>query len=179
MSDSEILVRVEHVSKKFCKSLKRSLWYGVQDIASELNPLRGKTADRRLQTTDSLAMDAELAPSGGSQGLQSTVCSLQSRPELVLPPLRKDEFWAVRDVSFELRRGECLGLIGHNGAGKSTLLKMLNGIIKPDTGRIEMRGRICAMIELGAGFNPILSGRENIYNRGAVLGFSNKSRMAA
>jgi lipopolysaccharide transport system ATP-binding protein len=73
-----------------------------------------------------------------------------------------------------LRRGECLGLIGHNGAGKSTLLKMLNGIIKPDTGRIEMRGRICAMIELGAGFNPILTGRENIYARGAVLGFSKR-----
>ncbi len=58
--------------------------------------------------------------------------------------LRPDEFWAVRDVSFEVRRGECLGLIGHNGAGKSTLLKMLNGLIRPDKGRIEMRGRIGA-----------------------------------
>jgi lipopolysaccharide transport system ATP-binding protein len=86
--------------------------------------------------------------------------------------LRKDEFWAVQDVSFEVRRGECLGLIGHNGAGKSTLLKMLNGLIRPDKGRIEMRGRIGALIELGAGFNPILTGRENIYNSGAVLGFT-------
>jgi lipopolysaccharide transport system ATP-binding protein len=86
--------------------------------------------------------------------------------------LRPDEFWAVRDVSFEVRRGECLGLIGHNGAGKSTLLKMLNGLIRPDKGRIEMRGRIGALIELGAGFNPILTGRENIYNSGAVLGFT-------
>ena len=86
--------------------------------------------------------------------------------------LRPDEFWAVKDVSFELKRGECLGLIGPNGAGKSTLLKMLNGLIKPDAGRIEMRGRIGALIELGAGFNPILTGRENIYVNGSVLGFS-------
>lgn len=88
------------------------------------------------------------------------------------PALRKDEFWAVKDVSFELKCGECLGLIGHNGAGKSTLLKILNGLIKPDQGRIEMRGRIGALIELGAGFNPILTGRENIYNKGAILGFT-------
>ncbi|WP_420379814.1 polysaccharide ABC transporter ATP-binding protein [Gilvibacter sp.] len=88
--------------------------------------------------------------------------------------LRPKEFWAVQDISFELRRGECLGLIGHNGAGKSTLLKMLNGLIRPDTGGITMKGRVGALIELGAGFNPILTGRENIYNNGAVLGFSKK-----
>ncbi|WP_435579657.1 ABC transporter ATP-binding protein [Gilvibacter sp.] len=88
--------------------------------------------------------------------------------------LRPKEFWAVQDVSFELRRGECLGLIGHNGAGKSTLLKMLNGLIRPDIGSITMKGRVGALIELGAGFNPILTGRENIYNNGAVLGFTKK-----
>jgi len=88
--------------------------------------------------------------------------------------LRKSEFWAIKDISFTLRRGECIGLIGHNGAGKSTLLKILNGLIPPDTGRIEMKGRVSALIELGAGFNPILTGRENIYNNGAVLGFSKK-----
>jgi lipopolysaccharide transport system ATP-binding protein len=71
-----------------------------------------------------------------------------------------------------LKRGECLGLIGHNGAGKSTLLKMLNGILKPDKGRIEMRGKVGALIELSAGFNAILTGRENIYARGTILGFT-------
>ncbi|MDC7999274.1 ABC transporter ATP-binding protein [Gilvibacter sediminis] len=86
--------------------------------------------------------------------------------------LRPKEFWAVQDISFELRRGECLGLIGHNGAGKSTLLKMLNGLIRPDVGKITMKGRIGALIELGAGFNNILTGRENIYNNGAVLGLT-------
>lgn len=88
--------------------------------------------------------------------------------------LRKNEFWANQGISFELRRGECLGLIGHNGAGKTTLLKMLNGLIKPDTGRIEMRGRVGALIALGAGFNPILTGLENIYINGSVLGLSKK-----
>jgi lipopolysaccharide transport system ATP-binding protein len=88
--------------------------------------------------------------------------------------LRPKEFWAVKDISFELRRGECLGLIGHNGAGKSTLLKILNGLINPDAGKVTIKGRVGALIELGAGFNPILSGRENIYNNGAILGFTRK-----
>lgn len=88
--------------------------------------------------------------------------------------LRKGEFWAVKDISFRLKRGECLGLIGPNGAGKSTLLKMLNGLIEPDEGSIVMRGKIGALIELGAGFNPLLTGRENIYINGQLLGFSKK-----
>jgi lipopolysaccharide transport system ATP-binding protein len=88
--------------------------------------------------------------------------------------LRPKEFWAVDDINFELERGQCLGLIGRNGAGKSTLLKMLNGLIKPDKGKITMCGRVGALIELGSGFNPILTGRENIYNNGAVLGISKK-----
>jgi lipopolysaccharide transport system ATP-binding protein len=86
--------------------------------------------------------------------------------------LRDDEFWALYDVSFEVRRGDCLGLIGHNGAGKSTLLKILNGLIKPDAGTITLRGRVGALIELNAGFNPILSGRENIFTEAALLGFT-------
>lgn len=86
--------------------------------------------------------------------------------------LRLDEFWALQDVNFEVRRGECLGLIGPNGAGKSTLLKMLNGIIRPDKGAIEIHGRVGALIEVGAGFHPLLTGRENIYINGAIMGLS-------
>ncbi|WEK69121.1 MAG: ABC transporter ATP-binding protein [Candidatus Chryseobacterium colombiense] len=88
--------------------------------------------------------------------------------------LRPQEFWAVNNVSFALRRGECIGLIGHNGAGKSTLLKVLNGLYAPDKGQVVMRGKIGALIELGAGFNPILTGRENIYNNASILGFTKK-----
>ena len=86
--------------------------------------------------------------------------------------LRKKEFWSVNDVSFELNRGQCMGIIGPNGAGKSTLLKILNGIIKPDKGQVKYRGRMGALIEVGAGFHPILTGRENIYINGTILGLS-------
>jgi lipopolysaccharide transport system ATP-binding protein len=86
--------------------------------------------------------------------------------------LRKDEFWAVDDVSFELHRGETLGIIGANGSGKSTILKMLNGIYMPDNGKIEINGRVGALIEVGAGFHPMLTGRENIYVNGAILGMT-------
>ena len=90
-------------------------------------------------------------------------------------PLRETEFWAIDDVSFDLQRGECLGVIGPNGAGKSTLLKMLNGILLPDKGKITIRGRVGALIELGAGFHPMLTGRENIYVNGAILGVRRKA----
>ena len=84
--------------------------------------------------------------------------------------LRPGEFHAIRDAHFSMKQGECVAMIGPNGAGKSTMLKMINGLIKPDSGSITIRGRIGALIELGTGFNPILSGRENIYINGAVLG---------
>ena len=150
MKDSEVLIHAEHVSKKFCRSLKRSLWYGAQEVANSLMPW---SANRGI--------------------LQNC-----AGDKFVEPKLRKDEFWAVRKVSFEVRRGECLGLIGHNGAGKSTLLKMLNSLIRPDSGRITMRGRVGALIDLSTGFNPILSGRENIFNQAALLGFSKKETEA-
>lgn len=88
--------------------------------------------------------------------------------------LRPGEFWALEDVSFAIRRGECVGLIGANGAGKSTLLKLLNGILRPDRGRIHIRGRVGALIEVGAGFHPSLTGRENVYVNGAILGLSRR-----
>lgn len=130
MSDKEVLVKVEGLSKKFCKDLRTGLWYGVQDLFTNF---MGNKNERTL---------------------------------------RDKEFWALQDINFELKRGECLGLIGHNGAGKSTLLKILNGLIKPDAGKVTIKGRVGALIELGAGFNPILTGRENIYNNGAILGFT-------
>ena len=221
-NDDEVLVRVEGVSKKFCRSLKKSLWYGVCDIASELNPF-GRTAafanpHKNLTTEDTterlgrgeeeqtkfgpkgegvgtteskstegntgvnqrpdsaefleghsqagLRMDSEklsairsandsrapgeqtgsdsesvlirdISGKKSSSGLVTPAADLNSRDD----DLREGEFYAVKDVSFELRRGECLGLIGHNGAGKTTLLKMLNGLIKPDAGSITMWGR--------------------------------------
>lgn len=88
--------------------------------------------------------------------------------------LRKREFWALKDVSLDVRRGESLGLIGVNGSGKTTLLRIISGLIKPDTGSVTIQGRIAALIALGAGFNPLLSGRENVYVNMSILGLSRK-----
>jgi lipopolysaccharide transport system ATP-binding protein len=132
-NDSEIVLSVKGVSKKFCRDLKRSLFYGVQDIASDLSGIRSKSNS-----------------------------------------LRPKEFWALDDVNFQLRKGEALGLVGKNGSGKSTLLRIIAGLIKPDLGTVEVKGRLAPLIALGAGFNPILTGRENIYANMAILGLSKK-----
>jgi lipopolysaccharide transport system ATP-binding protein len=171
-NDAEVLVRVENVSKIFCRDFKKSLLYGLQDSTKDLLSWGKQSTGHGRQE------------SGISKRRKHPVDTSFSSPDSSSPTsdvrpltsghraLRQSEFYAVNNVSFELRRGECLGLIGRNGAGKTTLLKMLNGLIKPDAGRIEMRGRVGALIALGAGFNPILSGRENIYVNGSILGLS-------
>lgn len=129
--DEDTFIKVEHLSKKFCRNLKKSLWYGAKDLVWEI------AGQRRGHNI-----------------------------------LRNGEFWALNDVSFEVKRGEMLGLIGQNGAGKSTLLKVLNGLITPDSGKVTIKGCVQALIELGAGFSPILTGRENVYINASVLGIS-------
>jgi lipopolysaccharide transport system ATP-binding protein len=131
-NDSEVVLSVQGVSKKFCRDFKRALLYGVSDISQEVFGLRGDVNDT----------------------------------------LRKQEFWALQDVSFELRRGEALGLVGKNGSGKSTLLRVIAGLIKPDVGTVKVKGRVAPLIALGAGFNPVLTGRENIYANMSILGLT-------
>lgn len=131
--DDPPVISVEGVSKKFCRDLRRSLFYGVRDIAADL------TGGRR--TTNRL---------------------------------RPQEFWALQSIGFQLHRGQAVGLVGSNGAGKSTLLRIISGLIKPDTGSVRIRGRLAPLIALGAGFNPILTGRENIYANMSILGLTTR-----
>ena len=127
----DCVIRASGVRKKYCRDLRRSLWYSFLEVVEGL----------RLRT---------------------------SNPEI----LREHEFWAIDDVSFELRRGDSLGLLGRNGAGKSTLLKLLTGQRSLTAGTVVTRGRIVALTELGLGFDPVLTGRENAYVNAAVYGVS-------
>jgi len=127
----DTVIRVDNISKKFCRRLRYIMMYGTLDVARGMLGVEAKT-DR----------------------------------------LRQGEFWALEDVSLELKRGETLGLIGPNGSGKSTLLRLLNGIYMPDKGRIEINGRVGALIAVGAGFHPLMTGRENIYLNGSILGMT-------
>jgi lipopolysaccharide transport system ATP-binding protein len=125
------ILEVSNLSKKFCRHLKRSLFYGINDILTEI-----------------------------------------SGRDRISHKLRPQEFWAIENISFQLHPGEALGLIGANGAGKTTLLRIISGLIKPDTGYVKIRGKIAPLIALGAGFNPILTGRENIYINMSILGLT-------
>ena len=126
---NDIAIKVDGASKKFCKSLQRSMVYGLTDIGRNL-------------------------------------CGLKSNPQ----NLRPDEFWAIKDISFDVKKGEAFALVGANGAGKTTLLKMLNGIFWPDEGKISVKGTLGPLIAVGAGFHPLLSGRDNIFINAAILG---------
>ena len=92
--------------------------------------------------------------------------------QMVQGKLKYEEFWALRNVSFDIQKGEVVGIIGKNGAGKSTLLKVISGILKPTSGTLEVHGTVVPMLELGSGFDHDLTGRENIFLNGAILGYS-------
>ena len=107
----------------------------------------------------------------GARGLvRSAADMLRGRP--IVTGDEVEEFWALKDVSFEVRRGEVVGIIGRNGAGKSTLLKILSRITEPSAGRVTIKGRVASLLEVGTGFHPELTGRENIYLNGAILGMT-------
>lgn len=92
-----------------------------------------------------------------------------------LPPA--EAFWAVRDVSFAVEKGQSIGFVGHNGAGKSTILKLMTRVLEPTSGRVTTQGRIAALLELGSGFHPELTGRENVFLYGSLMGFSRKEML--
>lgn len=131
--ETQDIIKVENLGKKFSRSLKRSMAYGTIDlfksfIGFPINPSK----------------------------------------------IRKSEFWALEDINFDLKKGESLGIIGMNGSGKSTLLRLLTGIYPPDKGKIEVNGTISSLIAVGAGFHPHMTGRENIFLNGTILGMTSK-----
>jgi len=133
MTDRQIAIHVNTLSKKFCSNSKKSLLYGLLDISK-----------------NALALNRNV------------------------PLLRKDEFWALDAISLDIKKGETFGIIGQNGAGKSVLIKLLCGIFNPNQGTIDVDGTMCSLNEIGVGFHYHLTGRENIFIHGTILGISKK-----
>jgi homopolymeric O-antigen transport system ATP-binding protein len=161
---SDLVIRVEDLSKKYTIRHFNGISHdGLRHVLQNAVTAPFRALNQKLT-------QKKPSKNGYAASVSGTQCcsfNLASRPN-------REDFWALENVSFEVKRGEVVGIIGRNGAGKSTLLKILSRITEPTLGRIGIKGRVASLLEVGTGFHPELTGRENIYLNGAVLGMTRK-----
>jgi len=158
VSEKDTTISVENLSKRYELGQIGATSFR-ESVERWLLKLRGRDSDIRMGITDQVS---DLGPQAPGES--------ESTAKPLTDPSKRSFIWALRDVSFEVERGEVLGIIGKNGTGKSTLLKILTRITEPTSGRAVLRGRVSSLLEVGTGFHPELTGRENVYLNGTILG---------